>query len=129
MPHTIHEEALRDSQKVALDVTAPDYVATKGADGHFRHQPGIPVRNIPILEFPRVVYKHPKEPYFRKEHRNKEHEIVDVEMLPAEALSRVVGDEAELKAALAEGYVKDPYIAPAPPDPNAHLYEGKTAKK
>ena len=82
-----------------------------------------PVKQIPHMEFPRVVYKHPAEPFKKIEHRNAHHEVVDVETVPAEHLTRVVADEKELKRAIAEGWVTKPYVPQAPPDPNAELYD------
>lgn len=82
-----------------------------------------PIKTIPHMEFPMVVYKHPKEPFKKIEHRNAHHEIVEVETLPAEHLTRIVNDKRELEAATKEGWVRKPFIAPANPDPNAGLYE------
>jgi hypothetical protein len=81
-----------------------------------------PVKSIAHLEFPRCVYKHPNEPFRKIEHRNAHHELVNVETVPSEHLSKVVNDKKELDAALKEGWVKEPYIPEAPPDPNAALY-------
>jgi len=75
------------------------------------------------MEFPRVVYKHPREPFRKIEHRNTQHEVVDIETVPSEHMTRLVADEKELKKAIAEGWVLKPYIAPALPDLNADLYE------
>lgn len=85
-----------------------------------------PVKSIPHMEFPRVVYKHPREPFLTIEHRNAKHELVELETVPAEHLTRVVADKAELDRALDEGWVKEPYLAKAPPDPNAHVYDRKS---
>ncbi|HWH56110.1 MAG TPA: hypothetical protein VN682_00695 [Terriglobales bacterium] len=82
-----------------------------------------PVKAIPFMEFPKVVYMHPKEAYRVVIHRNAQHEIVEQEHIPSEHLTRVVADAKELTAALKEGWVKQPYIAQPPPDPNAHLYD------
>lgn len=77
------------------------------------------------MEFPRVVYKWPKEPFRKVIHRNAQHEIVEEEIIPADHLTRVVADKKELESAQKEGWVIKPYIAPPLPDPNAHLYESK----
>lgn len=82
-----------------------------------------PVKSIPHQEFPRAVYKHPREPFLTVEHRNAKHELVEEELVPAEHLSKVV-TESELAAALADGWVKEPYLPKAPPDRNAHVYDG-----
>ena len=81
-----------------------------------------PVKVIPHLEFPRIVYKHPKEPFYKVEHRNAQREVVDVEFRPAEHKTLKVNDAKELAAALKEGWVKEPYIAPEAKDPNSDLY-------
>lgn len=88
------------------------------------HHP--PVKSIPHLEFPRAVYKHPLEPFTTIEHRNARHELVEEEIIPTEHLTRVVADEKELKAAVADGWELKPYVPKAPPDSKAHLYDKKT---
>lgn len=93
-----------------------------------------PRKSIPHANFPCVVYKHPKEPFRKVEHRNTAHEVVEVEHIAAEHLTKLVKDEAEMRLALKQGWVKEPYIAEAPPDPNAELYrtdepEAKPDKK
>lgn len=101
MPFQIDEEKFRDPQRTTFDISAPQGSPT-----------GIPVKQIPILEFPRCMYMHPKEPLKTIEHRNARHEIVDIETVLAEAESRVVKDEAEMQAALKQGWRKEPYIQP-----------------
>jgi len=110
-----------------------------------------PTKPIPHMEFPRVVYKHPVEPFVTIEHRNAKFEVVGEEVVPTEHLTRVIPSEvhmreahptgtvtgacskysAELKEALAEGWVTEPYVPEAPPDPREKLYaqkpKGKTA--
>jgi len=81
-----------------------------------------PVKEIPHMEFPRVVYKHPLEPTRKIEHRNANHEVVEVEKIQSEHLTRVVADEREMQTALADGWVKEPYLPKPLPDPNARLY-------
>ena len=108
MPFTVDEDALKDKPGkpaiISMDPAKP------------------PVKPIPFSEYPRVVYKHPTEPYRVVIHRNTQHEIVEEEHIPSEHLCRMVNDAKELSAALKEGWVKEPYIAPALPDPNANLY-------
>lgn len=111
-----------------------------------------PVKSIPHMEFPRVVYKHPNEPFLVIEHRNSKHELVEEEIIPAEHLSKVLmcreheiemeqgakqspprdvliancrKCEAALEEALAEGWVLKPYVPEAVPDKRAALYETK----
>jgi hypothetical protein len=88
-----------------------------------------PVKQIPHMEFPRVVYKHPKEPFKIVVHRNQNHEIVEEERIPAEHLTKTVNDAKELAAALKDGWVKEPYLPQAPEDPNASLYDEPEAEK
>jgi len=114
MPRTIDDEAL--SKRMTLDVSAPDGSIT-----------GLPMKSIPHMEFPRVIYRHPKEPYRKIEYRNAQHEVVDVETVPADHQTKLVADDKELKAALKDGWVLKPYIPVPPPDPNAALYEGPAA--
>ena len=81
-----------------------------------------PVKPIPFMEFPKVVYRHPREPFKVIVHRNANFEVVGEERVPSEHLTRRVDDAKELSAALKDGWVKEPYIAPPLPDPNAELY-------
>lgn len=81
-----------------------------------------PTKAIPYMEYPRVVYKHPRQPYKKVEHFNVHHELVRVETLPAEHQTKVVSDKKELDAALKDGWVKEPFVPQPPPDPNADLY-------
>lgn len=84
-----------------------------------------PTKFIPHAEYPRALYKHPREPFRTIEHRNNKHELVDEEVVPNEHLVRVVADEAEMERALTEGWVKEAYIPETPPDPTASIYEEK----
>lgn len=81
-----------------------------------------PVIPIPHMEYPRVVYLHPNEPFRTIEHRNDKFEVVGTERVPTEHLSKTVADKKELEAAMDEGWVTEPYIHKAPPNPNANLY-------
>lgn len=109
MPHAIDQEAF--SKRHTFDVSQPDGTPT-----------GLPVKQIPHMEYPRVVYKHPTEPFKKIEHRNRAYEIVGIETIPAEHLSMIVNNEKELAKALKDGWMKEPYKAPPLPDPNANLY-------
>lgn len=84
-----------------------------------------PTRFIPHAEYPRVVYKHPREPFTVIEHRNAKHELVEEETVPAEHISKLVNDAKDLEKALAEGWVKEPYLPKVAPDRNAGLYDSK----
>jgi hypothetical protein len=91
------------------------------------HKP--PVRPILHMEFPRVVYKHPLEPFRSIEHRNNRHELVETEVVPTEHLSLVVKDKAELEKALKTGWVAEPYVPETPPSPNDSLYARNDARE
>jgi hypothetical protein len=90
---------------------------------------GLPVRQIPHREYPRVVYMHPTRPHKEVVHRNAQHEIVEVEKVPTEHISKLVQNEEELQAALKEGWRKEAYVAPVVPDPDADLYGPTKAKQ
>lgn len=110
MPFAIDEEKF--SKQETLDLSKPQGTPQ-----------GLPVKQIGHLEFPRAVYKHPVEPYRRIEHRNVQHEIVQVETVPTEHLVHICADKKEFDAKIKQGWMKEPYI-PAPPiDQTAHLYE------
>jgi hypothetical protein len=115
MPFTIDTEALKDVPGkpaiVSMDPMKP------------------PVKPIPHMDYPRVVYKHPKEPFKVVIHRNALHEVVQEERVPSEHLSRVVASKEEFDRALQEGWVADPYIPKAAPDPNKHLYDAPAERK
>lgn len=88
-----------------------------------------PVKEIPYMDFPRAIYKHPVEPYYTVVHRNTLHEIVEEERIPTEHLTMVVGNADELKKALEDGWSLKPYIQQAPPDPKAALYAQAAGQK
>ena len=112
MPFAIDEKKLEGLSR--FDVSAPPNTPT-----------GLPLKQIPHNEFPRIVYKHPAEPFRKIEHRNAQHEIVQIETVPSEHLTRSVADEKELSKALKDGWTKEPYVSIAPPDPNENLYAQK----
>lgn len=115
MPFTIHEAAVKKQMSVIVgrpqeqvpEILPENWQGTIGQ--------GLPVRQIPHLEFPRVMYMHPNEPLQEIQHRNDKFELVGTEVVPTEHLTKVVNDEAELQAAIAEGWVKEPYIPQAAP--------------
>jgi hypothetical protein len=128
MPFAIHDAAVkkqmnwnvRAGQEVAPDPLPENWSGT--ASG------GLPVKQIPHMDFPRVVYMHPNEPLQEIEHRNDKYELVGTEVVPTEHLTKTVNNEAELKAALEEGWVKEPYIPkPVPKAPG--LYGPKAKAK
>ena len=97
MPHTIDIDKMQ--KQVTFDVSAQQGTAT-----------GIPVKQIPFLEFPKVVYKHPKQAFRTIFHRNDKQEVVREEVVANEHLTKLVQDKKELKAALDEGWNEKPYI-------------------
>jgi len=124
MPFTIDED------KMQTDPRKWDEIRQRRNDPRFQPLQQLdpmnpPTKQIPHMEFPMVVYLHPTKPYLKKEHRNTLHEVVHVEMIPAEHQSKLVQNEAELKTALEAGWVKKPYIPKPAFDPNADLYKAK----
>jgi hypothetical protein len=113
-PLAVDEDKMRTMEK--MDLSKP-----QGFPG------GIPVKPIPHQDFPRVLYKHPNQPFRKIEHRNTQHEVVEVETVPTEHLTLKVESAEELEKALADGWVKDPYIPKPAPDPVAGLYSKKRA--
>jgi len=125
MGFAIHEEAVkkqmnwnvRAPQEQVPDPLPPEFRGTSGG--------GLPVKQIPHMEYPRVVYMHPNEPFQEIEHRNDRFEVVSTDIVPTEHLTKVVNNEAELKAALEEGWVKEPYIPKPAPSATSSLYGPK----
>ena len=66
--------------------------------------------------------------FTKSEHRNANFEVVGTEVVASEHLAQHVHNEAELDAALADGWVKEPYVQKPRPDPISHLYGPKKAK-
>lgn len=128
MPFTIHEAATK--KQMFLNVRRPQEVVPEVLPENWTgtNMQGLPVREIPHHEYPKVVYKHPRVPFREIEHRNDRFELVGTELAPTEHLTKVVSCEAHknggpkecadcqkaLEAALAKGWRKEPYI-PAPP--------------
>lgn len=125
MPYTIHEEAVK--KQMNYIVSRPQEVVPEELPSNWQGTAGqgLPVKQIPHLEFPRVLYLHPNEPFEEIEHKNDKFEIVSTEFVAAEHLTKTVNNEAELKAALADGWVKEPYIPKPAPAKNAGLYARK----
>ncbi len=97
MPFAIDEKRFRE--QTTFDVSAAPNSPT-----------GIPMKQIPHMDFPRCMYKHPLEPFRTIIHRNAQHEIVDQEVVANEHKVMLVKDEAEMKSAMAEGWKKEAYI-------------------
>jgi hypothetical protein len=121
MPFAINEKVFQ--RQTTVNLRMPQEAVTDDATG--TNTGGLPVKQIPHLEFPRVVYLHPNKPFWEKEHRNTNFEIVHIEKIPTEHESKLVNNQEELEQALAEGWVKEPYIAKPMPDPKAKIYARK----
>ena len=122
MGFKIHEQALK--KQWYWNVGRPQEVVPEVLPENFQgtQSQGLPVVQIPHLEFPRIVYKHPKKPFRKVEHRNDNFEVVGTETIPTEHLTKAVNNEIELKAALARGWRKEPYIPAAPPSVEDDIY-------
>jgi hypothetical protein len=122
---TIHDEAVK--KQMNWNVTIPQETVDEKLPVNFQgtRGGGLPVKNIGYLEFPRVIYMHPNEPFQEIEHRNDRFEVVSTDLVPTEHLAKVVNNDAELKAALQEGWVKEPYVPKPAPPKTAGLYGPK----
>ncbi len=128
MPFAIHEEAVKKQMSYIVGRPQEQVPETLPENWQGTAGQGLPVKQIPHMEFPRVVYMHPNEPLQEIEHRNDKFELVGTEVVPTEHLTKIVHNETELKAAVEEGWVKHPYIpAPAPKSPG--LYGPKAKAK
>ncbi len=125
MPFTIHEEAAK--KQMTWDVSRPQEAVAETLREGWSGTPGggLPVKQIPHLEFPRVLYMHPNEPFQEIEHRNDKFEVVSTDTVPTEPLTKVVNSKAALEAAMEQGWVTEPYVPKAAPTRNAGLYGPK----
>lgn len=114
MPFTIHEGATK--RQMFWNIARPQEVVPENLPENWQTTmgQGLPVKQIPHLEYPRVVYKHPKKAHMEIQHRNDRFEIVGTEVVPTAHKTKIVNNESELNEALAKGWRKEPYI-PAPP--------------
>jgi hypothetical protein len=122
---TIHPEAVK--KQMNWNVSIPQEMVDEKLPVNFQgtRGGGLPVKRIGYHEFPRVLYMHPNEPFETVEHRNDKFEVVSTDTIPTEHLVKTVHNEAELKAALEDGWVKEPYVPKAAPTRNAGLYGPK----
>lgn len=136
MPFTVHTEAAK--KQMFLNTSRPQEVVPKEIDEGWHGTPnqGLPVIEIPHFNFPVVLYLHPLEPVQKIVHRNAQREIVEIEEIPTEHLSKVVACKAHiqtgaekcvdcqkaLETALADGWKTKPYIPQAPPKPDDDIY-------
>lgn len=139
MPFTIDLNACK--KQMYLNVRRPQEVVPEVLPENWTgtNMQGLPVREIPHYEFPRVLYKHPLRPFREIEHRNANFEVVGTEQVPTEHLTQKISCAAhkdggpascpdcqkELDAALAEGWTRSPYIPEAPAKPDDDLYGRK----
>jgi hypothetical protein len=121
MPFEINEQVFK--RQTTVNLRMQQETVTDDATG--TQAGGLPVRLIPHREYPRVVYFHPTKLFWEKEHRNDKFELVFVEKIPTEHDTKLVHNQEELEQALAEGWVKEPYIAKPLPDPKAKIYARK----
>jgi hypothetical protein len=143
MPFTIHEEAAK--KQFFLSISRPQEQVPDVLPQDWKGTPnqGLPVKQIPHFEYPRVVYKHPLRPFREIEHRNDNFELVGTEKVPTEHLTQAIACEAHIKSggpkdctdckkllesALAEGWLLQPYIPEAPAKPDADLYASVSKK-
>lgn len=126
MPQQVDDAAMRELKEVVLPAAKPAQIIAERVTEDGALVPAkviagrtiastIPMRDIPHLEFPRVVYLHPKKPYKPMYlpvdgHGNKEWVWV-----ANEAQTRKVANEEELKAAQKQGYQVKHYVIPEPP--------------
>ncbi len=133
MPFTIDIEASK--KQGFLNVMRPQEAVARESDGSLRAgwagtiSGGLPVKQIPHMEFPKCVYMHPNEPYQEVEHRNDRFEVVSTDLVPTEHLTKIVQNENELKKALADGWIEEPYIRQAAPKKQDTLYTPKKKGK
>jgi len=128
MGFTIHEEAAK--KQMFWNVTRPQETVPEVLPQNWNGtmSGGLPVKQIPHMEFPRVVYLHPTEPLREIKHRNDRFELVGTEVVPTEHLTKIVNNEDELRAALAEGFVKEPYLPKPAPAETENIYARKPAR-
>jgi hypothetical protein len=102
MPLAIDEEKF--ATQTTLDLSKPQGTPQ-----------GLPVKQIPHYEFPKIVYLHPRKAYRVVEHRNADHVVVHRENVATEHRAHVCQDQAEFERMERQGYQTEPYIPVAPP--------------
>jgi hypothetical protein len=128
-PFTIHEAAAKKQH--AINIMRPQEAVPADLPENFGGTmgQGLPVMQIPHMEFPRVLYMHPNEPTKIVLHRNEKHEVVHEELVQTEHLTMTVNSEEELKKALKDGWVREPYIPEPLPKTDAGLYGPRKQKQ
>lgn len=96
MPFEVDTEAMEKAK--ILDITKP------------------PLRQIPHMEFPKVIYKHPKEKIQTVRVRDERGNVVEEYKEPTTHIAKKVNNKAELDKALKEGWVREPYVPADLPD-------------
>lgn len=125
MPFTVHEEAMR--KQMYVNVMRPQETVAADLPKEFSGtlNQGLPVKEIPHMEYPKCIYMHPNKPTKVIEHRSADHELLGTETVQTEHLTKLVNSPEELTQALKDGWVKHPYIASPLPKPDADLYGPK----
>lgn len=74
-----------------------------------------PTIDIGYREFPRMVYKHPKQKFSKRRRRNDLGEI-EVYQVANEAEAKLVHNKEDFDAALKSGWKKEHYVLPEVPE-------------
>lgn len=139
MPQQVDDAAMREMKEVILPAAKPAQIISErvldsgeivpGKVIPARTVPGtIPVRDIPHMEFPKIVYKHPTKAYKRMYLPVDGHGNKDWQWVPQEATTRKVANEEEFKAALKQGFQAKNYVMPAEPLEPADPEQAEAAK-
>jgi len=103
MPFEVDTEAL-DKAKV-LDISKP------------------PLRQIPHLEYPKVIYLWPKEPFKLVRVKNDRGEVVEEYKEATTHKAMKVENKEEMEKQLSKGWRKEPYLPKEVPDDDYPVYE------
>ena len=76
MPFTVHEEAMR--KQMYVNVMRPQETVAADLPKEFSGtlNQGLPVKEIPHMEYPKCIYMHPNKPTKVIEHRSADHELL-----------------------------------------------------
>lgn len=124
MPFTVDNDQLNQTSEAMQRIMA------KGQTPVVMLDPAKPPTvQIPHMEFPRILYKHPNEPFRKVLHRNHDHIVVHEETVQTEHMTMAVADQKELDQAITSGWTTKPYMPEPLPDPLAGLYDEKPNKR
>jgi hypothetical protein len=126
MPQQVDDAAMREMKEVTLPAAKPPQIIAERVTEDGALVPGkviqgrtvastIPLRDIPHMEFPRVIYLHPKRPYKRMYLPVDGHGNKEWVWIANEPTSKKVANDEELKKALKQGFELKPYIIPEAP--------------